>query len=53
MFARILEKNGGMAVFGFVTANLNELTRQQKDRYTAVYCGICRNIRAGSSNLCR
>ena len=40
-------------MFGFVTANLNELTRQQKDRYTAVYCGICRNIRAGSSNLCR
>ena len=40
-------------MFGFVTANLNELTRSQKDRYTAVYCGICRNIRAGSSNLCR
>ena len=44
---------GGMAVFGFVTANMGELTPEQKDRYTAVYCGICRNIRSGSSNLCR
>ena len=40
-------------MFGFVTANLKELTPEQKDRYTAVYCGICRSIRSGSSNLCR
>ena len=40
-------------MFGFVTANMGELTPEQKDRYTAVYCGICRNIRSGSSNLCR
>ena len=40
-------------MFGFVTANMAELTREQRDRYTAVYCGICRNIRTGSSNLCR
>ena len=43
----------GCRLFGFVTANLKELTPQQKDRYTAVYCGICRSIRSGSSNLCR
>ena len=40
-------------MFGFVTANMGELTQEQRDRYTAVYCGICRNIRSGSSNLCR
>ena len=43
----------GCRLFGFVTANLKELTPEQKDRYTAVYCGICRSIRSGSSNLCR
>ena len=32
-------------MFGFVTANLSELTQAQKERYTAVYCGICRRIR--------
>ena len=40
-------------MFGFVTANMGELTQEQKDRYTAVYCGICRSIRSNSSNLCR
>lgn len=40
-------------MFGFVTANISELTKEQKDRYTGVYCGICRNIRSGCSNLCR
>lgn len=32
-------------MFGFVTANTSELTPEQKERYTAVYCGICRQIR--------
>ena len=40
-------------MFGFVTANLGELTPEQKKRYNAVYCGICRNIRTDASNLCR
>ena len=40
-------------MFGFVTANQKELTRQQQDRYGAVYCGICRQIRQRSSQLCR
>ena len=31
-------------MFGFVTANMVELTQEQKDRYGAVYCGICRSI---------
>ena len=40
-------------MFGFVTANLSELTPEEKQRYNAVYCGICRQIRVRSSNLSR
>lgn len=40
-------------MFGFVTANRKELTNAQKDRYSAVYCGICRQIRERSSQLSR
>ena len=40
-------------MFGYVTANLPELTKQQKDRYGAVYCGICRGIRNQSGQLAR
>ena len=40
-------------MFGFVTASLSELTEEQKKRYTAVYCGICRRIHAQHSQLAR
>ena len=40
-------------MFGFVTANRKELTQEQKERYTQVYCGICRQIRERSSQLSR
>ena len=40
-------------MFGIVTANLGELTGDQKIRYGAVYCGICRQIRQRSSNISR
>ncbi len=40
-------------MFGFVTANLRELTKEQRTRYNAVYCGICRSIRDRSGQLCR
>ena len=40
-------------MFGFVTANLSELPQEQKDRYTAVYCGICRRIRQQHTNRAR
>ena len=36
-----------------MTASLRELTRQQQRRYSAVYCGICRRIRAQSGHLAR
>lgn len=40
-------------MFGFVTASLEELTGEQKNRYQAVYCGICRAIREQDGQLCR
>lgn len=40
-------------MFGFVAASLEELTQEEKERYGAVYCGICRQIRSRSSNLAR
>lgn len=40
-------------MFGFVTANLRELTKEQKQRYNAVYCGICRQIKNKSGQLSR
>ncbi len=40
-------------MFGFVTANMQELTQEQKARYGAVYCGICKRIRSQSSQLAR
>lgn len=40
-------------MFGFVTANSKELTKEQQQRYNAVYCGICRQIRIRSSQIAR
>lgn len=40
-------------MFGFVMANLKELSKEEKARYNSVYCGICRRIRMQSSSLCR
>ena len=34
-------------------ANVPELSKEQQKRYNAVYCGICRQIREGSSNTAR
>jgi len=40
-------------MFGFVTANLKELTKEQRERYSGVYCGICLRIRAQASQIAR
>ena len=40
-------------MFGYVTASLRELTKEQQRRYSAVYCGICRRIREQSGQLSR
>ena len=40
-------------MFGYVLANYEELTEPQRQRYAAVYCGICRGIREQASQLAR
>lgn len=40
-------------MFGYVCANVAELTKEQRKRYNAIYCGICRAIREQSGQLCR
>ena len=40
-------------MFGYVTASMRELTKEQQRRYSAVYCGICRRIREQSGQLAR
>jgi len=40
-------------VFGYVMASVSELAPEEKSRYNAVYCGICRQIRSRSTGLAR
>ena len=40
-------------VFGLVGVNIKELSKQEKERYNAVYCGICRGIRQECSQFAR
>lgn len=40
-------------MFGFVTASFKELNKTQQQRYQAVYCGICRAIRAQAGQWAR
>ena len=40
-------------MFGLVGANIKELSKEEKDRYNAVYCGICRGIRQECSQFAR
>ncbi len=41
------------SVFGFVGANIEELSQEQKRRYNGIYCGICRNIHTQSGQAAR
>ena len=40
-------------MFGYVSVNYDELTEEQRRRYGAVYCGICRGIREQGSQAGR
>lgn len=40
-------------MFGYVMANYGELEKSRQKRYSAVYCGICREIRTQSSAMAR
>ena len=34
-------------MFGFVAADAGALSEEEKERYRAVYCGLCLALRAG------
>ena len=40
-------------MFGYVTANMKELSKEEQLRYNSVYCGICRQIRTSASQTAR
>lgn len=40
-------------MFGFVSANVKELSKEEKVRYNSIYCGICRQIGAQCSSPTR
>lgn len=40
-------------MFGYVMASLGELEKPARNRYSSVYCGICRSIRSQCSQICR
>lgn len=40
-------------MFGYVNANWKALSGEQRERYQAAYCGICRRIREQSGNPAR
>ena len=40
-------------MFGYVTASMKELTKEEQKRYQTVYCGICRQIRLRASGTAR
>ena len=40
-------------MFGYVSASLKELTEAERKRYNAVYCGLCRSIRAVAGQTAR
>ncbi len=42
-----------MGMFGYVLANYQELSKDQRSRYGAAYCGICRRIQAQSGLAAR
>ena len=40
-------------MFGYVTANMKELTDSEQQRYNSVYCGICRRLRLDTNAVAR
>lgn len=40
-------------MFGFVVANPERLTEEQRTRYKAVYCGLCEELGNGRSSKCK
>ena len=40
-------------MFGYVSANIKELSKAQKQRYTQAYCGLCRALRQDAPGAAR
>ncbi|MBQ8009986.1 MAG: hypothetical protein IJ265_00305, partial [Oscillospiraceae bacterium] len=40
-------------MFGFVQANVQDLKPRDKERYQAVYCGLCRTLKERHGSLAR
>ena len=40
-------------MFGFVMADIKELSKEEQLRYNAIYCGVCRQMRLRSSGSAR
>ena len=40
-------------MFGYIQANTNDLTEEEKERYHAAYCGLCRTLGKRHGNLSR
>ena len=48
-----LTKKEVLQMFGLVSANIKELSKEEKVRYNSIYCGICRQIREQCSSAAR
>ena len=46
-------KAGALTMFGYVVANLEDATGPEKERYRAVYCGLCRALGRRCGQRCR
>ena len=40
-------------MFGFVMADIKELSREEEKRYSSIYCGICRRMRLRAGGAAR
>lgn len=40
-------------MFGYVVANINDLSKEEKDRYRQFYCGLCRELGKRHGQLAR
>ena len=40
-------------MFGYVSASIKELDKEQLRRYNSIYCGICRQIREQTGQFAR
>ena len=47
------KRKGKFVMFGFASADPEKLSEAARERYRAVYCGICRAMGQGRNSVCR